>query len=324
MDSSGFEGLSPTLIKALQEAFNIVSPTPIQAEAIPLLLESGTGDVVMQAQTGSGKTHLHTFRFWTWSYHLITLTSSSGDSSSFREDIGTIGLIIVPTRELAVQTQATLTKVLSRPSSLDRHNGSNRRETVVKVKRLVCVVDAKSSGTPRPFVGSFENWRDGNDPNYPGWLLMKLIDWLIWASKTLSRKSFNPLHGFASSPAWFWFPRLSLRSSKSNSPGESWRILVSSKQAPKKKFTGKKMKLKLLKPLKNQKLLKKRRIQRSSCNWSVYLHTPTKLRLQILVGLLRSFFPVAGSSQNTRVIVFFSCCDSVRFPFRFVQSGRRE
>ena len=113
MDSTAFEGLNPALVKALQEAFNIVSPTPIQAEAIPLLLESGAGDVVMQAQTGSGKT-------LAYALPLLNMILSSfnpngaNDSSSFREEIGTLGLVIVPTRELAVQTQATLTKILSR------------------------------------------------------------------------------------------------------------------------------------------------------------------------------------------------------------------
>ena len=47
-------GLSRTTLDALA-AKNITEPTPIQAEAIPLLL-GGTHDVLGQARTGTGKT----------------------------------------------------------------------------------------------------------------------------------------------------------------------------------------------------------------------------------------------------------------------------
>ena len=46
-------GLSPDILRALSDQ-GYVHPTPIQAEAIPPLLEGR--DVIGQAQTGSGKT----------------------------------------------------------------------------------------------------------------------------------------------------------------------------------------------------------------------------------------------------------------------------
>lgn len=46
-------GISPEIIRAIEEE-NWLLPTPIQAEAIPLIL--GGGDVCAAAETGSGKT----------------------------------------------------------------------------------------------------------------------------------------------------------------------------------------------------------------------------------------------------------------------------
>lgn len=52
---SAFEevGLSPELVRAVAE-LGWLLPTPVQAEAMPLIL--GGGDVMVAAETGSGKT----------------------------------------------------------------------------------------------------------------------------------------------------------------------------------------------------------------------------------------------------------------------------
>jgi ATP-dependent RNA helicase DeaD len=47
-------GISADLIEGLQE-LGIIHPTDIQEKAIPFLLENG-GDLIAQAQTGTGKT----------------------------------------------------------------------------------------------------------------------------------------------------------------------------------------------------------------------------------------------------------------------------
>ena len=47
-------GLKPSYIKAIGE-LNIIEPTPVQEQVIPLLLNTKT-DIVVQAQTGTGKT----------------------------------------------------------------------------------------------------------------------------------------------------------------------------------------------------------------------------------------------------------------------------
>ncbi|MCS7458925.1 DEAD/DEAH box helicase [Paenibacillus doosanensis] len=73
------------------QALNITTPSPIQAEAIPVILEGK--DVVAQSQTGSGKTLAYTLPL----LHKIDKTS---------KDVQ--GIVLVPTRELGVQIVSTL------------------------------------------------------------------------------------------------------------------------------------------------------------------------------------------------------------------------
>ncbi len=78
-------GLSEQIARAIAEK-GFESPTPIQARAIPVLLKGG--DLIGQAQTGTGKTA---------AFALPIIQKLKTDSSE------TQALILVPTRELAVQ-----------------------------------------------------------------------------------------------------------------------------------------------------------------------------------------------------------------------------
>ena len=84
-------GLSPSLIKVL-ESQNYVQPYPIQKEAIPAILDKK--DVLGIAKTGSGKTA---------SYVLPILMNLLGNTSAKNRHVNV--LVLVPTRELAVQVQ---------------------------------------------------------------------------------------------------------------------------------------------------------------------------------------------------------------------------
>lgn len=86
-------GVSHKLIKGLKE-LNIVEPTDIQKKVIPLLLEQD-GDIVAQAQTGTGKTA---------SYGLPLLEKIDPLNNSVQ------GLILCPTRELGKQVAKQLFK----------------------------------------------------------------------------------------------------------------------------------------------------------------------------------------------------------------------
>lgn len=327
----GFEGLLPALSKALEESFNITSPTPIQAEAMPLLLQN-SGDVVMQAQTGSGKTLAYALPL----LNLILSTynpsnsSSTGDSSSYREEVGTVGLIIVPTRELAVQTQATLTKVLSRVRphwivTTALTGGDSRKSEKARLRRG-CQIVVGTPGRLLDHLRTSEGWKRSK----LSWLVVDEADRLAdLGFENTVKEIFSTLSMVLS--------RLRM-------------ILVSATVTEKLKveFAGRK--------LKNPRFIKagpKKEIYEESVEGNgdeasnanpdaatntadkssesdfnapvaidqMYLHTPTKLRLQILVGLLRSFFPVASTSQSCRVIVFFSCCDSVDFHFELFKAA---
>jgi ATP-dependent RNA helicase DeaD len=87
-------GLRPELLKALI-ALGYEEPTPIQRETIPRLLEGR--DLVGQAATGTGKTAA-------FALPILQLIEKS------RGRVDPIALILVPTRELAVQVSEALYK----------------------------------------------------------------------------------------------------------------------------------------------------------------------------------------------------------------------
>ncbi|QQR53839.1 DEAD/DEAH box helicase [bacterium] len=88
-------GLAPHLLAALQKA-GIITPTPVQAETIQPACEGR--DVLATAQTGTGKT---------FAYLLPLLTRIDADKNQ-------MGLILVPTRELAIQVKAAINQLCSR------------------------------------------------------------------------------------------------------------------------------------------------------------------------------------------------------------------
>ena len=87
-----------TILKGIQE-LGFATPFPIQSQTIPLLLEGH--DVVGQAHTGTGKTAA-------FGIPMLENISNGG---------GIQGLIIAPTRELAIQITNELRKVGSRFNS---------------------------------------------------------------------------------------------------------------------------------------------------------------------------------------------------------------
>lgn len=83
-------GLAPELLSAIERS-GFEEATPIQSETIPLALAGK--DVIGQAQTGTGKTA---------AFGLPMLNKISTDKRFLQ------GLVIAPTRELAIQTQEEL------------------------------------------------------------------------------------------------------------------------------------------------------------------------------------------------------------------------
>jgi len=87
-------GVNPDILKILDK-LSLTSPTPIQKQAIPVVLK-GT-DIVGIAQTGTGKTFAFGIPI------IQKLLSSSGQA-----------LVLVPTRELALQVNESIRKLADR------------------------------------------------------------------------------------------------------------------------------------------------------------------------------------------------------------------
>lgn len=89
----GFEGLglAPRLLSAIQ-MLGFTEPTPIQSKAIPVAVEGG--DLIGVAETGTGKT---------FAFGLPLLQRVAREK--------TTGLVVLPTRELALQVEEALHEV---------------------------------------------------------------------------------------------------------------------------------------------------------------------------------------------------------------------
>ena len=90
--------LAPQILKALTES-GYVTPTPIQAQAIPLVLEGG--DLMAGAQTGTGKTAA-------FALPLLQKLLPHASSSTSPAKHPVRALILVPTRELAIQVEESV------------------------------------------------------------------------------------------------------------------------------------------------------------------------------------------------------------------------
>lgn len=101
MTTQNFEkfGLTPSLLKSLNY-INFTSPTPIQAQAIPLALEGH--DILGSAQTGTGKTGA-------FGIPLINMLLSTEDGTA---------LVLTPTRELGKQVMEALRDFLGPKSGI--------------------------------------------------------------------------------------------------------------------------------------------------------------------------------------------------------------
>ncbi|PWF49016.1 DEAD/DEAH box helicase [Massilia glaciei] len=100
-------GLAPEILRALSDQ-GYVHPTPIQAEAIPIVLQGR--DVMGAAQTGTGKT-----AGFSLPIIQLLLAHASPSTSPARHPVR--ALVLTPTRELAVQVAENV-KAYARHTSL--------------------------------------------------------------------------------------------------------------------------------------------------------------------------------------------------------------
>ena len=106
-------GLAPALLRALADN-NYTTPTPIQQQAIPLILAGH--DVLGGAQTGTGKTAAFGLPML---QKLAEMPKPEGPRSPR-------ALVLTPTRELAVQVSESLRSYGQAPAP-ERHRALRRR-----------------------------------------------------------------------------------------------------------------------------------------------------------------------------------------------------
>jgi ATP-dependent RNA helicase RhlE len=127
-------GLSPELLRAVTEA-GYTEPTPIQRQAIPVVLAGG--DVMGGAQTGTGKTAGFTLPLLQRLQH-----HASASTSPAKHPVR--ALIIAPTRELAVQVHESV-KTYSKYVPLRStciYGGVDMKAQIAELKRGVEIVVA--------------------------------------------------------------------------------------------------------------------------------------------------------------------------------------
>lgn len=97
--ASSFEGLgvSEGLTKVMYDKMQLVKPTRIQRAVIPKVLSGKDRDLFVQAQTGSGKTLAYSLPI------MQRLIEQGTQGTKINRDSGLFGIILAPTRELAAQ-----------------------------------------------------------------------------------------------------------------------------------------------------------------------------------------------------------------------------
>jgi ATP-dependent RNA helicase RhlE len=129
-----FENLK--LIKPIQTALaneGYVTPTPIQQQAIPIILEGK--DLLGSAQTGTGKTA---------AFAIPILQILSGEKESFKSKRKIKALIIAPTRELAVQVSESFS-VYGKHTGLKNtviYGGVSQYNQTIKLKQGIDILIA--------------------------------------------------------------------------------------------------------------------------------------------------------------------------------------
>mmetsp|Transcript_24551 Transcript_24551/g.37883 ORF Transcript_24551/g.37883 Transcript_24551/m.37883 type:complete len:581 (+) Transcript_24551:374-2116(+) len=106
----GVPSIHPSIIDAIEQTMRFKDPSPIQRQSIPIGLQRR--DLIGIAETGSGKTAA----FGIPLCHLILSLPVEAIRSVANE--GPLALVMAPTRELALQIDVEITKLLSRQKEI--------------------------------------------------------------------------------------------------------------------------------------------------------------------------------------------------------------
>jgi ATP-dependent RNA helicase DDX31/DBP7 len=342
-------GIEPDLANLLEQKMNVSAPTNVQAKAIPILLgPSGKTskpdvDVVVQAQTGSGKTL--TYLLPIVNRLIAASTSKRTESNAFGDRmIGTVAIILTPTRELAQQVLSVLTQLVNLPRPKDE----NVKRTHWIVPGIVIGGDSKAKekarlrkgvnillSTPGRLLDHLENTKSFDVQNLK-WLVLDEADRLLDLGFEETLKKIMTLIGERTknggSPKYknmmaetvFWPKKrqtvlcsATLRDDVKELAGWSLEnpTFVSGTEARRDASS-------ILKTDQHDEEMKFSTPNQLKQSYAI---VPAKLRLITLLALIRSCFYDKRQKKrlNSKVIVFFSCCDSVDYHYNlFANAGK--
>lgn len=133
-------GLTSNITNVLVKDLKFQNPTSIQSQAIPAIMCGR--DVIGISKTGSGKTI---------SYVLPLIRHIKAQRHLAEDESGPLGLILAPTRELAIQINEEVTKFTAKDQSINSvccTGGSELKEQIRKLKKGIEIVVA----TPGRFI----------------------------------------------------------------------------------------------------------------------------------------------------------------------------
>lgn len=366
-------GLCTELIQALSK-MNVQQPTLVQRRALPLLLgpaqhqqtaydltnnsnttkkSASDVDVVVQAQTGSGKTLTYLLPIVqrlvaASTYH----TEKSTPSAAFGDrTIGTVAIILTPTRELAQQVTAVLQQLLQLPRATGdyrRHHwmvagmvmgGDSKAKEKARLRKGVTLLVS----TPGRLLDHLENTKSF-DIRHLKWLVLDEADRLLDLGFEETLKKIMDL----------------IKERTAQPPQTNFRQHLQSKVWPKSRQTvlcsatlrddvkhlagtalvdpvfvrGSEQENGSLSALDTTKKTKNDTNDDDDHHMDddddtkfttpnqlnqTYTITPAKLRLVTLTAMLQQ--RVKDKKKASKVIVFFSCCDSVDFHYDLFANG---
>ncbi|KAF3932318.1 hypothetical protein ABW19_dt0208217 [Dactylella cylindrospora] len=308
-DGSAFAtmGLTPTLASHLVNKLGLEAPTSIQQTAIPQLISTDS-DAFIQAETGSGKTLTYLLPM------VNRIISASLKGERLHRDSGCFGVILAPTRELGRQIHSVLLQLLSHPSlhwlvPILILGGEKKKSEKARIRKGGNIIVA----TPGRLADHLAN-TTSLDVSFVKWLVLDEGDRLMEL-------------GFEETLQQILDALNSAQQAKSIHQGSSTQlelperritILCSATMKPSVQKLGD-MSLKDALYLKGNQKTGMDGVDKSDGYKApaqlkqAYIVVAAKLRLVSLASILRRAF--VRKKENMKVIVFFSCADSVDFHY---------
>lgn len=357
-DSSSFTGLGldPLIISHLSEKMSIQKPTSIQRSALPALLAAPTDpsssrDVFIQSQTGSGKTLSFLLPII---QDLLPLSSLSYIDRS----VGTLAIIIAPTRELAKQISDVLERLLtlrlrskedSDGTSTERltrwlvsgllTGGSTRTHEKARLRKGIPILVA----TPGRLLDHLQN-TTSLDVGKCRWLVLDEADRLmelgfeetikgivqgLEGRRKLAVQAYKEGQN-VESVGWDWERRRRTVLCSATMKEDVQKLAGLTLQNPLMvKATENDIPLPISATTgdgeKDAAVTSTEKFTPPSQLAQKYVVVPLKLRLVTLVALLRSLLSQNSTNKRgSKIIVFLSCTDSVDFHWRLLSSSTME